>query len=204
MDAQRPLAVVTPSLDGDVLTKLALADAAFTAGQLRRLLPAGSVQGIRNVLNRLVDQGIVIATNVTETAVAYRLNRQHLAAPAVTALASLRRTLWERIEARLNDWPHPPSYAAVFGSWARGEATTSSDIDLFIVRPRGVPDDEWDTQVDDLETDVTAWTGNDARALVITEREIRDVAADPVLGSIVTEGRTLYGEASWLRRAAKA
>lgn len=204
MDLRRPLAVVTPTLDGDVLARLALADASFTAGQLRRLMPEWSTQGIRNVLNRLARQGIVTAESVTETAVAYRLNRDHLAAPAVIALASLRASLWERLEERLVEWEHPPAYAAVFGSWARGEATETSDIDIFLVQPSGAPDAEWDAQVDALETDLTRWTGNDARALVQREDEIGDVDSDPVLAAILDEGRRLVGSDAWFRQTVRA
>lgn len=204
MDARKPFAVVTPTLDGDVLARLALADAAFTAGQLRRLMPEGSIQGIRNVLNRLASQGIVTAAPVTDAALAYRLNREHLAAPAVIALASLRSTLRERIEERFGTWLYPPRYAAIFGSWARGEATVSSDLDLFVVQPREVPESEWQSQVDALEADVTTWTGNDARALVMREGELPDAAADALMSSIIAEGQTVFGSDAWLRQHVSA
>ncbi|MEX1163819.1 MAG: hypothetical protein WEB03_09580, partial [Nitriliruptor sp.] len=59
MELQRPLAVVTPTLDGDVLCVLAGADATFTGRQVARLLPSHSQKGINNVLRRLTEQGIV-------------------------------------------------------------------------------------------------------------------------------------------------
>lgn len=204
MDVRRPLSVVTPTLDGDVLARLALAEASFTAGQLRRLMPEWSTQGIRNVLNRLARQGIVTAESVTETAVAYRLNRDHLAAAAVIALASLPARLWERLEQRLAVWDHPPVYAAVFGSWARGDASETSDIDIFLVQPSDVPQAEWDAQVDALEAEVTRWTGNDARALVMRQGGLGDATSDPVLAAILSEGRTVFGSDAWFRRAMRA
>ena len=47
MDLGRPLATVTPTLDGDVLQVLATHDVSFTAGQVRRVLNNFSEEGIR-------------------------------------------------------------------------------------------------------------------------------------------------------------
>jgi len=61
VDFRHPFAVVTPTLDGDVLTRLAQAEAAFTPGQLQRILPGRSTEGIRKTLQRLTVQGVVDA-----------------------------------------------------------------------------------------------------------------------------------------------
>ena len=55
----RPMLTISPTIDGDVLSVLARADAAFTAPKVQRLLERHSVPGVRKVLNRLVEQGIV-------------------------------------------------------------------------------------------------------------------------------------------------
>lgn len=60
----RPLAVVTPTLDGGVLAALARADEPFTTGQLHRILTGASEDGIRRVLRRLAGQGVVTAVRV--------------------------------------------------------------------------------------------------------------------------------------------
>ncbi|WP_199422498.1 nucleotidyltransferase domain-containing protein [Actinotalea solisilvae] len=200
MDATHPLAVVTPTLDGDVLTHLALTRAAFTPGQLARLLPKASVEGVRKVLNRLAKQGIVTSTRVGHAAVTYELNREHLAAESIVALANQARTLRERLEAHFKTWNEPPIYAALFGSWARGEATADSDVDLFIVRPDEADEDEWDSQVDELQRIVSRWTGNDARPFVIDEADLPERANEPVLRSIRNQGLTMHGEPTWLRK----
>jgi hypothetical protein len=199
MDARHPLRVVTPTLDGDVLTRLALAEASFTPGQLQRLLPDASVAGIRRVLNRLADEGIVTATKVGTSAVVYALNRDHLAADAVVALANQPAALRARIGGELDSWARPPVYAALFGSWARGEATTTSDIDLFLVRPTEVDDGLWAEQVDALEADVSRWTGNDARSYVVEEQRLEELRTEPVLASIRDEGLTVHGSSAWFR-----
>lgn len=201
MDARHPLAVVTPTLDGDVLARLALAEGSFTPGQLQRLVPDASVDGIRRVLNRLAVQGVVTATRVGSAAITYALNREHLAADSIIALARQGAMLRDKVQARLEGWDYPPSYAAVFGSWARASATTESDVDLLLVRPPDTPDDPWSEQVGRLEDEVSRWTGNDARCFVIDVDRLPEMRDEPVLHSIVREGLTVYGDPAILRRA---
>src|SRR5665647_1532273 len=164
MELSHPLATITPTLDGDVLAVLAQHEVTFTTGQLHRVLTQYSVEGIRRVLVRLSRQGVVRAERVGN-AFAYRLNTDHLAAGPIIELANLQRTLLARIEERLGEWAFPPAYAAVFGSAARGTMTSTSDLDLLLVRTDETPRDIWDAQVGALAVDVTKWTGNDTRPL---------------------------------------
>ena len=203
MNLSRPFEVVTPTLDGTVLAALAGAEAAFTPGQLHRLIGGHSIDGVRRVLNRLTAQGIVRA-EPTSTSVLYSLNRQHLAAGPVIDLARLRDTLVARISERLDAWAHRPVYAALFGSAARGDMRADSDLDLLVVRPDAVPPDDeiWQSQLNELAADVTAWTGNDARVLEYGAAQARS-ASEPVLLTIAAQGLTLYGARDWLQSAAR-
>jgi len=79
MELGRPLATITPTLDGDVLAVLAQHGATFTTGQLHRVLTQHSQEGIRKVLVRLTRQGVVDSERVGN-AFTYRLNKDHLAA----------------------------------------------------------------------------------------------------------------------------
>ncbi|MBD7918670.1 nucleotidyltransferase domain-containing protein [Cellulomonas sp. Sa3CUA2] len=202
MDVQRPFAVVAPTLDADVLMRLARAEGAmFTAGQLQRLIPNRSVDGVRRTLERLTEQGVVLATPAGH-AVVYRLNVDHVAAPAIRLLASQPTELLHRIEQDIAQWPVAPLYAAVFGSWARGEATTTSDIDVLVVVTATVDPDDVDPSARALQGRIRAWTGNEAQALVLTEGQVRhDPALRPVLENAAREGRSVAGDERWLRRA---
>lgn len=193
-----PLAVVTPTLDGPVLAALAAADGPFTTGQLTRVLSAGSEEGIRKVLRRLTAQGVLSAERVGP-AFAYRLNRAHLAAGPIIALAGLRATFLTRLERLLASWAQPAAYAAVFGSASRSTMRPDSDIDLFLVRSDG-PDDMWDTQLEHLVSMVSAWTGNDLRPLVYTLTELDAARGEPVLLDILDSGINVAGERSWFQR----
>jgi len=199
VELSHPLAVVTPTLDGDVLAAMAQREVSFTTGQMHRILPRYSEAGIRKVLMRLTHQGIVDSERVGNT-FSYRFNREHLAAGPIMELATLQRTLLSRIEERLQGWAITPAYAAVFGSAARGTMTPDSDLDLLLVRADDSPRLAWDQQVVVLASDVTRWTGNDARPLEYTVSELAGARAEPVLHDVLADGLTLAGSRAWLTR----
>ena len=203
MELNRPLATITPTLDGDVLAVLAQHDATFTTGQLHRVLNRYSEEGIRKVLLRLTRQGVVHSQRVGN-AYSYRLNRQHLAADPIIQLARLPRTLLQRLEDRLNSWAFPPTYAAVFGSAARGTMTEDSDLDLLLVRADDTPIHVWDEQVADLVADVSGWTGNDTRPLEYTVSELTTARDEFVLRDVLEDGLTVAGRRAWLSRQLRA
>jgi predicted nucleotidyltransferase len=198
VELNRPLSTVTPTLDGDILTVLATNDAPFTTGQIHRILTKNSEEGIRKALRRLTSQGIVQSDRIGN-AFTYRFNRDHLAATYIAGLARLHETFLARLESNLKAWRSPPVYAAVFGSAARGQMTTSSDVDLLLVRPHTAADAEWEEQVNDLAITVTRWLGNDTRILELNEKEIATRGhEEPVLNDILQEGLTVAGTRSWL------
>lgn len=197
MELNRPFATVTPTLDGDVLAVLSTNDVTFTTGQIHRILKDFSEEGIRKVLSRLVRQGVVLAERVGN-AYAYRLNRDHLAAEPILALAKLPSTFLVRLERRLGEWEHPPVYAAVFGSAARGTMTASSDLDLFLVQDDGTPQTTWTSQVNDLARAVTGWTGNDVRPVEYTIPGLRSARDEPMVQDVLDHGLTVAGSRTWL------
>ncbi|GFG70285.1 nucleotidyltransferase domain-containing protein [Mycolicibacter senuensis] len=197
MELHRPLATVTPTLDGDVLAVLAANDIAFTTGQIHRIVNKFSEEGIRKVLARLVSQGVVTADRVGN-AFTYRLNRDHLAAAPIVALAGLSNTFLSKLEHELDQWAHPPKYAAVFGSALRGTMTVDSDIDLFVVQDRGTPPAVWAHDINELAANVTRWTGNDARIVEYSISELRKSAAEPMVGEVLDSGLTVAGSRTWL------
>jgi predicted nucleotidyltransferase len=134
----------------------------------------------------------------------YRLNRSHLGADAILAIATIRARLLAELRRRIGQWDPPPEFAALFGSAADGTMRADSDIDLFIVRPRAIDPDlpPWRDQVDAMARDVTSWTGNDTRVLEYGTEEVSAGRAidDPVLNDIRRGGLVLHGPPSFLRR----
>ena len=204
MDLARPFGVITPTVDGDVLQVLAGAEASFTPPQVHRLIGAHSESGVRKSLLRLCGQGIVTRAR-TGRAWAYRLSREHLAAPSIRSLAGLRQQLFDRVGAETRRWKIRAAYTAVFGSAASGRMRPDSDIDLFVVRPDEInfEDEAWRDQIEAIEHQVTAWTGNDCRVLELSEDEVAVAARsgdERVLADIADHGVTLTGPALYLRR----
>jgi predicted nucleotidyltransferase len=172
VDLSRPIASVVPSLDGDVLMVLAGTTRPLTGREVSRLVRRGSWSGVRRVLHRLVDQGLVIAQEATPSLL-YSLNRDHVATPAVIALAQLRTEFFDRIRAEISQWRISPVSAAIFGSAARGDGSTESDIDVFLVRADEVDEDdsEWRGQVAELSAAISRWSGNPASVIEVSAAE---------------------------------
>lgn len=208
MDLSKPLAIITPTVDAAVLTVLAGARTAFTGRQIHQIAGQHSERGVRDALQRLCAQGIVSRERVGASNL-YVLNRAHLAARYIEGLVGLRAELISRSGETLAKWEVLPVFGAMFGSAARGDMRVDSDIDLFIVRPKGVDADDlrWVGQLSDLASLVTGWTGNDARILELSEDEVRIglVSGERVLVDIKEQGIVFFGETSFLtgRRSQK-
>ncbi|WP_375407216.1 nucleotidyltransferase domain-containing protein [uncultured Amnibacterium sp.] len=127
----------------------------------------------------------------------WSLNRDHLAAEALIALANMRQTLLDHLTEEAHTVPGL-MFAALFGSAARGNMRLDSDIDLFLVSADDAAQSEFASAVSALEWKVSRWTGNDARALTMRESEIDGGA--PVLQQIANEGITLTSDPLWLHR----
>lgn len=201
MDFRRPLSVVTPTLDGDVLAVLAGAEEEFSGRRIHRVLGRGSEHGVRRAADRLVNEGIVRQRRAGRAKL-YVLNREHLAAPFVEGLSSLRAQLIERLQAAVGAWSTPARSAFLFGSVARGEAGPDSDLDLLVVRGAGVDEDDagWTGQLAELERAATAWGGNETRIVEFGEEELIEASVRAVLEQALLDGIELCGSRQDLRR----
>jgi predicted nucleotidyltransferase len=176
MDLSDPTRAVTPTLDGTVLAVLAAAGKPLTVGDVARDAARGSEIGIRRSLARLVEQGIVRATVMGRNQV-HELNRDHVAADVAVLLSGLRTELWRRFRAEFATWRVKPTYACVFGSAARGDGDTASDIDLLLIQPSFDYHDDalgsWEQQIDRLRDLAERWTGNPLQIVQLTVAEWR-------------------------------
>ncbi len=173
MDLSRPTAAVVPSLDGPVLTVLGGTTRPLTGREVGRLVGVRSHGGVQAVLNRMVAAGLVDAIEAAPARL-YSLNRDHVATDAVLALLDLRMRLFDRIRGELANWTIPAVAAAVFGSAARGDGDSASDIDVFLVRPDGVDSDDqvWSDAVDTLGRRIRRWSGNSASIIQATPEQV--------------------------------
>ena len=97
----------------------------------------------------------------------------------------------------VSHWSPEPVHASLFGSFARGEATTNSDIDILVViGPAGTADqDARATQIDQLSADVLKWTGNRGHIVDPTPDTLAAMIAaeDPLFVSWRTDHINLMG-----------
>jgi len=148
------------------------------------------------VLDRLTKHGLVLAEPANHGFV-YRLNRDHLLAPAVFAGFEARVQLFRKLgEACANPLLGGVS-AAVFGSVARRESTAESDIDLVLVIHDDVDTtlDQWIDARDDLVDQVRRWTGNSLELITVAVDHLQNLAtsAEPIVAAWREEARTIFG-----------
>jgi predicted nucleotidyltransferase len=196
MDVARPYASVAPGVEGEALLVLAGTTAPLTGRQVARLVRRGTSPSVSAALDRLVEQGLVLRQEAGR-AYLHTLNRDHIAAPVVELLSGLRTELLRRLRETIGRWNPAPAHASMFGSAARGDGDTTSDIDLLIVRPRGVDEEDvsWRSQLHALGDSVHAWTGNHAGIAEIGESDVAALVRDPpaILGDLRSEAIDLAG-----------
>lgn len=209
MDLSSPISSVIPSAHGAVLAVLARTHEPLS-GRRVAALTEGRVgqRRVNDVLGELADAGIVRCEH-HPPAKLYVLNREHVAAAGVIALASQWEELLRRIRDELVDWQVPPVSACLFGSAARGQASSDSDLDILLVP--GFDDDRltlvWQEQVDRLTELVGAWSGNACEVLELSTEELAAAAArnDRLVHDLKADAITLGGrDVRSLLRVAKA
>jgi predicted nucleotidyltransferase len=196
MDVARPYTALCPTLDAGVLSVLAGTTRPLTGREIARLLGRRSHSGVLDTLDRLTEHGLVDRGEAGR-AFLFTLNREHLAAPAVDLLAQMRSELFDRLSRLVDSWEIAPVHVSLFGSVARGEGDTSSDIDLFVVRPKSVDGEEprWREQLDLLAHEVQRWTGNPAGIAEVGKEEIPRLRKEepPILAELRADAITIAG-----------
>ncbi len=163
MDVSMPITSVVPSLDGPVLAFLSATTGPTGLAEIHRRVGRGSKSGVRNVLLRMVEVGIV-----QEVPGGYVLNRKHLAAPAVELLAEMHGELIRRIRLFVDNWDADVSLVGLFGSTARRDGNSASDIDVLVVSESA----ELDNFRDLLADQIRSWTGNRAQVIALTSQDL--------------------------------
>lgn len=196
MDVARPYTAVCPTLDSTVLAVLAGTTKPLTGREVARLAGRSSHSGVLDVLNRLAEHGLVDRAEAGR-AMLFTLNREHLAAPAVTVLATMRDELHDRIRGALDAWTIKPVHLSMFGSAARADGDVDSDIDLFVVRPSAIAEDDgrWRDQLGNLSRRVERWTGNRVGIAEMHESELARLSRrdSPIGAELRSDAIRLHG-----------
>jgi predicted nucleotidyltransferase len=183
VDLASPISSVIPTAHGAVLAVLARTDAPLSGRQVAAMTRGRFGQSrVNEVLGELAYAGVVLREEHPPSKV-YRLNRHHVAADGITALADQWNALVKRLRAELDGWQTHVHAAWIFGSAARGEGGPGSDIDVLIVRGdspsiRSDADEEqWESQLQRFVEQVRRWSGNPCEVLELTVAEIHEAVA---------------------------
>lgn len=152
MDLSAPYSALLTDSVGSLLTTLAGTTRPLSGRELARLsgCPHSTTKA---ALKRFVAHGLVDVQKAgAGAALLHTLNRKHVATDAILILTSLRHQFIDQLRSEIDAWRIAPLHASLYGSAARGDGDTDSDIDVFLVRPADVVDEDldWRRQVERL------------------------------------------------------
>ena len=195
MDVSKPFAALSGSVDVDVLVVLSGSTMPRSGRELARRAGRSNT-GVQHVLDRLVGHGLVKREEAGRTFL-YTLNRNHLLAPVVEQMAGAHAEFIQRLRDEIDHWRIAPFHASLFGSAARGDGDTESDIDLFVVRSAEVKSDDsvWREQIDGLAYAVRGWTGNNVGIVEAGRGELSKLrrGRSPVVAELEKDAVDLAG-----------
>ncbi|MEX2547671.1 MAG: nucleotidyltransferase domain-containing protein [Chloroflexota bacterium] len=195
MDFRRPVEVVIPGVQGRILAVLAETTAELNLRTIARLAAVSPAQASR-VLPQLVTLGLVERREAPPSAL-FALVEDHIAARAVRALSRSRDAVLEDLGALARKMDPRPMTLVVFGSFARGEADAASDLDIVLVRPAGVGEDDesWVASTEAWRAAVRRLTGSPVQLLEVDEAELARRLRRPtsLWADVIREGVTVFG-----------
>jgi predicted nucleotidyltransferase len=181
-----PFGGIIPGARGAVLAVLLRTETPLTGRQIYGLVSDDySLWTVQEALKALTRLGLVETQTIGRAGV-HTINEVHASVAPLRALLDPVAALRAAIDAATGG---DARAVILFGSIARGEATTDSDIDLAVIAPSG-----WDRRVE-LEDSVRARLGNDCDVLVFTQAEFDRLATsgEPVVSDILRDGIALIG-----------
>lgn len=171
MDFARPVAALIPDAQGRVLATLAHTTQEMNLRTLAELSGVSIAHAAR-IVPRLVELGVVERRDVPP-AVLVRLVREHLASRIILAMADLRQTFLEELSESARRLDPAPVSVTLFGSFARGDDDAGSDVDVIVVRPSSINEDDaaWSEAMAAWEARILRVAGNALNRIEVTADE---------------------------------
>jgi predicted nucleotidyltransferase len=189
MELASPLATLVSPGQASALRVLARTDAGMTGRQVSRVADMPNT-GIQRALEKLERAGLVTVDRNLHAS-SYRVNRDHILWPALRLVLDAPRELDHRIVEFVERADVDIVSVAMFGSVARGESTSESDVDLAVVYG-STPSDDFSVALGSM---VERWTGNDCQVFDVTRADVARMVAehDPLVDSWRRDARTVFG-----------
>ncbi len=191
----RPIEGIIPGAQGRVLAVLAETTAELNLRTIAQLSGVSQAH-VSRILPGLVELGVVERREVPPSSL-FRLVTEHVATRAILDLARSTDTVLGEIGRLARSLPLPPVSVIVFGSFARREAHAESDIDVVVIRPDELhnDDDQWSTSIEQWRTDIRRITGNRVEVLEVSadEAAARLSGRAELWNEIRRDGRVVHG-----------
>lgn len=206
MDFSNNLSSLFPGSQSIVLEELIRNTSPVTGRQLAmQLVDRLGRSRVFEVLQQLVEQELV-QREIVGASHLFSINQKHLCYELIKSLTQPRDLLISLIAKQVARWSPRPEAVVLFGSIAKGTAKANSDIDLLIIRPNRVreDDDAWQDQLFRLTLAVQKATGSDLNYLDYSQAEVSNLAKSGarLVREVGQYGIVISGEFSY--RVAKA
>lgn len=197
VDYTRPIQTLIPGVQGKILSVLAETTSQLNLTTIARLTGVSPAQASR-VLPELVHLGLVERVEAPPSAL-FRLMDENVVGRLVRSMTDLPFLALTAVGDRSALQKPRPELVVVFGSFARGEADADSDLDLVVVRPIDIGDDDsaWADSTVSLSQDLARALGNPVNILEVGASELdrRLRSRSELWRTIRSEGIVVYGDA---------
>jgi predicted nucleotidyltransferase len=171
MDFQRPVEAVIPGATGRLLAALARVDKELPVSTLATVAGVGRTRA-SGLIAQLHDLGLVDRREIGRTTMV-ALARDNAVGELLDRLSHLHSVVMDRLRPLATELEPAPLALVVFGSFARGEASADSDIDVLAVRPEDVDAERWSDAFGTFAARVRRLTGNPVQVLDYDLEELR-------------------------------
>jgi predicted nucleotidyltransferase len=195
MDFVRPVEAIVPGAQGRVLAVMAETTAELNLRTIAELSGVSLAQASR-VLPGLVELGVLERREVPPSSL-FQFVPEHVASRAIMALARASDASLEELGRLADSLLVPPASVVVFGSFARRGADAKSDIDLLVVRPADIDEDDekWAASMERLRGEGRRLTGNRLELLEVSTSDVANLlnSRRPLWADIRRDGRVVHG-----------
>ena len=169
-------------------------DKEFTGRELATVA-GGAPSKVIDELARLRILGLVSRKTFGRTH-AWRVNKEHVIFRMFAPIFESEHKLSEQLQKEIHHGTRDPRIARVilFGSFARGDENSQSDIDLLVLTKRASDIEHVRTFLDSLAIQLRNQFGLRLSPIIHAEKELPALRRKPFLARVAEDGRVIRGE----------